>query len=153
MYEQTLYKVVKPIKSNTIKRLNKSKKWEYGYNKENDIVVISKTGQIGEILEIQGFQIALPKQPKEIYSCSKVKSKQKWKQFSANLDFKRIKTVFDWQVYPDDFKEKHYGYIDEEFKRREEGFWFMNNGKPTYITGTHYMYLQWSKIDVLVFHL
>jgi hypothetical protein len=24
----------------------------------------------------------------------------------------------------------------------------MNNGKPTYITGSHYMYLQWSKIDV-----
>ena len=38
MYQQTLYKVVKPIKSNTINRLNKSKKWEYGYNKENDIV-------------------------------------------------------------------------------------------------------------------
>ena len=64
MYQQTLYKVVEPIKLNTIKRLNKSKKWKYGYNKENDIVVISKTGQIGEILEIQGFQIALPKEPK-----------------------------------------------------------------------------------------
>jgi hypothetical protein len=24
----------------------------------------------------------------------------------------------------------------------------MNNGEPTWITGTHYMYLQWSKIDV-----
>ena len=24
----------------------------------------------------------------------------------------------------------------------------MNNGKPTYVTGSHYMYLQWSKIDV-----
>ena len=24
----------------------------------------------------------------------------------------------------------------------------MNNGKPTYLTGTHYMYLQWTKIDV-----
>jgi hypothetical protein len=46
------------------------------------------------------------------------------------------------------FKEKWYGYIDDEFKRREEGFWFINKGKPTYITGTHYMYLQWSKIDV-----
>ena len=136
MYNQTLYKVVKPIRENTVKRLNKSKKWQYGYNKENDIV------------EIQGFQIALPKQPKEIYSCSKIKSEQKWKQFATNPDFKKIKTVFDWQEYPDDFKEKHYGYIDEEFKRREEGFWFMNNGKPTYITGTHYMYLQWSKIDV-----
>ena len=74
MYEQTLYKVVEPIKLNTIKRLNKSKKWEYGYNKENDIVVISKTGQIGDILEIQGFQIALPKAPKEVYSYSKDKS-------------------------------------------------------------------------------
>ena len=52
MYEQTLYKVVTPIKLNTISRLNKSKKWEYGYNKEHDVVVISKTGQIGEIYEI-----------------------------------------------------------------------------------------------------
>ena len=31
---------------------------------------------------------------------------------------------------------------------REEGFWFYNKDVPTYITGTHYMYLQWSKIDV-----
>ena len=147
-YNQTLYKIIEPIKINTIKRLNKSKKWEYGYNKENDIVVISKSGQIGEVLEIQGLQIALPKQPKEIYSCSKNKEKQKWKRFPANPAFKKIKTVFDWQDYPDDFKQDHYEYIDEEFRRREEGFWFMNNGKPTYITGTHYMYLQWSKIDV-----
>jgi len=47
-----------------------------------------------------------------------------------------------------DFREEWWDYIDEEFKRRDEGFWFYNNGKPTYITGTHYMYLQWSKIDV-----
>ena len=46
MYEQTLYSVIEPIKINTIKRLNKAKKWKYGYNKENDVVVISKTGQI-----------------------------------------------------------------------------------------------------------
>ena len=147
-YQQNLYKIVEPIRLNTIKRLNKSKKWEYGYNKESDVVVISKTGMIGEVIEIQGLQIALPKQPNNIYSCSKNKAEQKWKRFSANPAFKKIKTVFDWQDYPDDFKQDHYEYIDEEFKRREEGFWFMNNGKPTYITGTHYMYLQWSKIDV-----
>ena len=147
-YKQTLYKVVEPVKLNVIKRLNKSKKWEYGYNKENDIVVISKTGTIGEILEIQGLKIALPKVPKEVYSANKDKVAQIWKRFEQPSDFKRIKTVFEWQEYPDDFKEKYYGYIDEEFKRREEGFWFMNNGVPTYLTGTHYMYLQWSKIDV-----
>ena len=43
---------------------------------------------IGEIIEIQGLQIALPKQPKEIYSCSNEKSKQKWKQFPSKPDFK-----------------------------------------------------------------
>ena len=39
-------------------------------------------------------------------------------------------------------------YIDEEFRRRKDGLWFYNNGVPTYITGSHYMFLQWSKIDV-----
>ena len=66
MYEQTLYKIVEPVKLTTISRLNKSKKWDYGYNKENDIVVISKTGQIGDIYEIQGLRIALPKTTSKI---------------------------------------------------------------------------------------
>ena len=57
MYNQTLYKIVQPIKLTTVNRLNKSKKWKYGYNKEHDIVVISKTGQIGDIIEIQNFQL------------------------------------------------------------------------------------------------
>ena len=39
-------------------------------------------------------------------------------------------------------------YIESEFDKREDGYWFMNNGKPTYITGSHYMYLQWTNIDV-----
>ena len=67
MYKQSLYKVVEPIKINTIKRLNKSKKWKYGYNKEHDVVVISKTGEIGEIYDIQNLKIALPKQPKLVH--------------------------------------------------------------------------------------
>ena len=60
MYEQTLYKIIEPIKPKVIKRLNRYKKWEYGYNKEHDIVVISKTGKIGEAYEIQNLRIALP---------------------------------------------------------------------------------------------
>ena len=147
MHKQNLVKTIKPIKVNTLNRLNKSKSWEYGYNKENDVVVISRTGQIGEVLEIQGLKIALPLTPKSIYSAGKTKD-QKWKRFYENPDFKKIQTVFDWQEYPEEFKETHYPYIDQEFKRREEGFWFMNKGTPTYITGSYYMYLQWSKIDV-----
>jgi hypothetical protein len=63
-------------------------------------------------------------------------------------ELSKIKSVFDWEKYPTDFKEEWYEYIDKEFEKREKGFWFYNNGNPTYITGTHYMYLQWSKIDV-----
>ena len=50
MYEQSLVKVVEPIKKTTITRLNRGKKWKYGYDKDHDIVVISKTGQIGDCL-------------------------------------------------------------------------------------------------------
>ena len=49
---------------------------------------------------------------------------------------------------PNDFKAKWVDYIEGEFDKREYGHWFMNNGVPTYITGSHYMYLQWSSIDI-----
>ena len=143
MYEQNLYKVVEPVKLTTISRLNKSKKWDYGYNKEHDIVVISKTGQIGDIYEIQNFKIALPKTT-SVYS----NKEKKWKQFEYPKELSRLKSIFDWKNYPEENKEQWHDYIDEEFKRRDDGFCFNNNGTNTYITGTHYMYLQWSKIDV-----
>ena len=142
MYKQTLYKVIDHIKPHVISRLNKSKKWEYGYNKEHDVIVISKTGQIGEVYEIQNLKIALPKE-KDVN-----KDYDKWQVHEYPKALKKIKTIFDWKQYPDDFKEKWYAYIDREFARRHEGYWFTNKGKATYITGTHYMYLQWSKIDV-----
>jgi hypothetical protein len=144
MYEQTLYKIVEPIKKTTISRLNKGKKWKYGYDKEHDIIILSKTGQIGEIYEIQNLQIALPKLPKKVFK----HEKEKWVKAEYPNELKNIKNIFDWRVYPDEQKEQWFDYIDEEFDRRDNGFWFINNGKPTYITGTHYMYLQWSKIDV-----
>ena len=53
MYEQSLVKTVEPIKNTTISRMNKGKKWKYGYNKEQDLIVLSRNGQIGEIIEIQ----------------------------------------------------------------------------------------------------
>jgi hypothetical protein len=143
MYEQGLVKVVEPVKLTTISRLNKSRAWKYGYDKEHDIVVISKTGQIGQIIEVQNLCIALPPVPKNLN-----KGENKWAVEEYPKELKKIKSIFDWQSYPDEFKSKWEGYIDEEFNRREGGHWFYNKGVPTYITGTHYMYLQWSKIDV-----
>ena len=144
MYEQSLVKTIEPIKKTTISRLNKGRKWKYGYDKEHDIIILSHSGQIGEIIEIQNLAIALPKVPKDVYS----NTKNKWVRFDQPKELERLKNIFDWRSYPESSKEKWHDYIDEEFRRREEGFWFMNNGEPTWITGTHYMYLQWSKVDV-----
>ena len=143
MYEQSLYRVVTPIKLTTISRLNKGKKWEYGYNKEHDVVVISKTGQIGEIYEIQNLRIALPKAPPKID-----KKTDRWTPEEYPRELKSITSIFDWRDYPDEFKIKWGIYIDGQFNKRENGHWFNNKNVDTYITGTHFMYLQWSKIDV-----
>ena len=142
-YQQELLKVIHPIKSNAIGRLNKSKKWDYGYNKEHDVIVISKTGQIGDVYEIQGLKIALPKKSTTIENRA-----NQWVKQEVPKELGKLKNIFDWKAYPEELKERWYDYIDEEFIRRDEGFWFVNDGEPTYITGSHYMYLQWSKIDV-----
>jgi hypothetical protein len=143
-YEQTLYRVVKDyIKPATIKKKNRYAKWDYGYNADYDVVVISKTGKIGEIYEIGDVMIALPKAEN-----AKDLGTNKWQAVEYPNELKKIKSVQEWNAYPNTFKEQWHPYIDEEFNRREEGFWFINKDKPTYITGTHYMYLQWSKIDV-----
>ena len=144
MYSQSLVNTVEPIKRTTITRMNRGKKWKYGYNKEHDLIVLSHNGVIGEIIEIQDLVIALPKPPKDIYK----HPKNKWVKQEYPKELERIKNIFDWRSYPENNKEKWYDYIDEEFNRRDKGFWFTNNGKPTWITGTHYMYLQWSKIDI-----
>jgi hypothetical protein len=144
MHEQSLYKVLKDhIKPKVLKRMNRYKKWEYGYNDEHNVVVISKDGTVGEIYEIQNLKIALPKS-NNVYSFDS----NTWEYTEYPKELKKIKSVFDWEQYPLDFKEKWYDYIDNEFNKREQGFWFYNKSVATYITGTHFMYLQWSKIDV-----
>jgi hypothetical protein len=148
MYQQTLYKVLDNyIKPNTLKRLNRLKKFKYGYNKEYDIVVIGKNGTVGEVYEIQNLKIGLPLIDK-VYKRSKVKAEQYWEKLPYPEQLVKIKSVFDWNKYPDSFKENWYDYIDNEFKYRDEGFSFYNKGIATYITGSHYMYLQHTKIDV-----
>ena len=143
-YNQTLVTVLTNyIKPKTLKQMNRYKKWEYGYNEDYDVVVISKTGEIGEVYEIQNLKIALP--PEQTVAKSK---QQKWVPYEYPKELSKIKSVFDWENYPSEFKEKWYDYIDEEFTRRENGHWFNNKNVATYITGSHYMYLQWTKIDV-----
>ena len=86
--------------------------------------LLQKTGKIGEVVEIQNLRVALPLQPKNVH----VHPKNKWVKFEQPKELQRLKNIFDWREYPEDQKEQWFDYIDEEFKRRDEGFWFINNG-------------------------
>ena len=147
--QNSLYKkLYKIVPNNVMATKNRARTWQYGYNEKYDFVVISKTGQISDVININGLNIALPKAPDEIYSRSKQKEEQYWEPHILPKELKKIQSIFQWHDTPPHFKNKWVDYIEHEFDRREEGFWFMNYGEPTYITGTHYMYLQWTKIDV-----
>ena len=138
--QNSLYVIEEPPKS--------KKKWEYGYDDRYDIVVISRDGTLGSVYNIQGLRVGLPKSRGDVYSLSKSERLQKWERLDYPKQLSKIKSIFQWNDMPREFKSQWVDYIEQEFDRRENGFWFMNNGEPTYITGTHYMYLQWTKIDV-----
>jgi hypothetical protein len=144
-----LYTVIKDyIPANSVTQKNGNKSWLYGYNDKYDVIVISKTGQIGDVINIAGLHIALPPTPKKCLQRHNSKSEQHWERELLPKQLSRIQSIFQWNDMPSDFKNRWVDYIENEFDCRENGVWFMNNGVPTYITGSHYMYLQWSSIDV-----
>jgi hypothetical protein len=139
-----LHRVVNDyVNKNAVHVRNKAKSWKYGYDDQYDVVVISKDGTIGDIYEINGLYIALPSTPKEIDNLG-----NRWSPTETPKELQKIKTFFEWTKRDNIFKSQWVDYIEDEFDRRDNGYWFINNGSPTYITGTHYMYLQWSKIDI-----
>ena len=136
------------IQKQTRDQKNRNYSWQYGYSDQYDLIVISKTGQIGDIYLINGLYIALPLAPNNCEKRSDKSSEQYWSRIDLPKQLSRIQSIFQWHEMPKEFKAKYVDYIEEQFDRRDHGHWFMNNGKPTYITGSHYMYLQWSKIDI-----
>tara|TARA_R100001015_G_C4633456_1_gene198438 strand:- start:1483 stop:3729 length:2247 start_codon:yes stop_codon:yes gene_type:complete len=147
--QSKLYQTVKGyIPKGVLTTKNKARSWQYGYNLKYDCVVISKDGTIGETININGLVIALPSQPNEIYAKSKSKREQYWERATLDKNLSKIQSIFQWNEMSSSFKNRWIDYIEKEFDKRDEGHWFYNNGIPTYITGSHYMYLQWTSIDV-----
>ena len=154
--QNSLYKTIdKYIPPAVLKRKNTGKTWLYGYNEKYDLVIISKTGELGEVISINGLIIGLPKKPPvhpnsklDVYKRSVKKEEQYWEREELPKELTRISSIFQWNEMPDNFKSNWVDYIENEFDKRELGHWFYNNGTPIYMTGSHYMYLQWTSIDI-----
>ena len=140
----SLHKVLTNIiPEKILSKKNEKKQWEYGWDPEYDMVVISRDGTIGDIYEIANLRVALPLTPNKV-----TYKGNKWQPIDLPKELSRIKTIFDWNRRDNTFKNQWVDFIEEEFDRREYGYWFINNEVKTYITGSHYMYLQWTKTDV-----
>ena len=122
-----LYRAVEVIPSGVLKRKNKAKTFEYGYNEKYDVVVISKDGTVGEIININNVNIGLPLVPTQVYKLSSKKEDQCWKTSEYPEQLKKIKSIFQWNAAHKDFKSKWVDYIESEFDKRESiGFIIMD---------------------------
>lgn len=117
---------------------------------DDKVVGIDPNGTVGEVIDLHGLEIALPKKPakRDILFSDKPKHLQMWERQPMPEELRRIGSMDEWYEKPAEFRRKFSPYIEREFERRRDGVWFYNNGVPTYITGRHYMLLQWSKIDI-----
>lgn len=117
---------------------------------DEPVVSICPRGTLGDVIDISGLPICLPKQPrkKDIAGYDLPTHLQTWARTEMPSELARIKSMDEWYEMPKEFRQRFSPFIEEEFRRRREGYWFYNNGEPTYITGRHYMMLQWSKIDI-----
>ena len=131
------------IDPKVLSRKNRTKSWKYGYDEDNDVVIISKDGTVGEVYLINGVRVALPRAPKKVNY-----PHNKWVPFDTPKEISRIDTMLEFMSMDHSFKLKYVDHINEEFDRRESGYWFVNNKKKTYLPGRHYMYLQHTKIDI-----
>jgi hypothetical protein len=120
----------------------------------------------GSVIDIQGLKCNLPPEGyvfniitkqvefRGVYKTSEIKSNQYWKRILLPDWYKD--TMKKWDDFDKKKKDDETEFYDErleeykkqEWDRRLNGFWYMNNGTPTFITGLHYLYLQWWAIDI-----
>jgi len=120
----------------------------------------------GSIIDIQGLKCNLPPEGyvfniitkqiefRGVYKRSEIKSEQYWKRIPLPDWYQD--TMKKWDEFDKKKKDEEAEFYDErleeykkqEWDRRLNGFWYTNNGKPLFLTGLHYLYLQWWSIDI-----
>lgn len=120
----------------------------------------------GTCINIQGLDCWIPPEghvynmatkkleKREIFKRSSNPDEQYWERTPLPNWYKEV--MKKEEAYEKKRKDEDAPFYDErleafkrqEWDRRLNGFWFMNNGKPTYITGSHYVYMQWWQIDI-----
>jgi hypothetical protein len=85
-----------------------------------------------------------PEIPKKIDGYRQQKSEQYFVK-------KEIPSIFNDLEFDDDgnavYTDEQIDFIKTEWAKINDGYWFWNNGEPTYITGLHYFYLNYWTLE------
>jgi hypothetical protein len=113
----------------------------------------------GKRIFLEGLEMYLPPQPKieTIDGYKLPKEKQAWKYYDVNNNedplpnwYKELRTA-EIEIQESDpfyFDPECEAYREIEWERTANGYWFMNNGEPTYLTGACYFFLRWCRFDI-----
>lgn len=115
----------------------------------------------GSIENIQGLDCNIPPvgcvynvltgdvEKRGVYSRSAKKADQYWEAIKLPLNYSKLRDKeIARQIEDKEFFDPELeNFRTQEWDRRLNGFWFNNNGVPTYITGLHYFYLNYWNLD------
>lgn len=100
---------------------------------------------------IQGLDCWIPVPPAvhEIEGYNLPKKEQKWRRTELPKEWEdwREEEAAQLLTDPDYIHDKIEAFVIQEWQKRLFGYWFMVNGKKRYITGKHYFYANWWKLD------
>lgn len=113
----------------------------------------------GKRVYVDGLEMYLPVQPplEQIDGFRLPKEKQKWVWYDVDKGesplpewYKELRAKeYERQLEdPEYYDAECEAYRVIEFERCKSGYWFMNNGEPTYITGSCYFFLRWCRFDI-----
>ena len=98
-------------------------------------------------VEIYGTRVSIPTPTEGVYVenwGTDIASEQYWKRRDLPEYFNQVEYDKDGNAILNDRQRE---YALEEVRRCKEGFYFLNNGQITFITGKHYFYLMWWKLE------
>lgn len=101
---------------------------------------------MGKKIEIYKAEVNLPDppDPEKIYGYGLPKTDQFWKRIELPRYFDTVQYTKEGDLLLTKEQEK---YAAQEVERCRKGFWFYKKGVPTYITGKHYFFIQWWKLE------
>lgn len=112
-------------------------------NDRDLIPIVIKLPQPPDYHLIDGFGLPAreqkwhpPKMPKRL------------RELENDPQFQTIDELWNYLDDNQEFYQEEIEFIRTQWDRRFNGYWFFNNGKPTYIDGWHYFYCGWWKIDI-----